>query len=88
MVIKKKRRELMRLSLSQLTKMSTTRLLAYKRKVNSHAYMTPEDGFGDCDCSDCKFIRESRKPWQGILNNIKRVLRTREHITRKNVFNH
>jgi hypothetical protein len=88
MSVKKRRRELTLLSLQQLTKMSTTRLLAYKRKVNSHAFAAPEDGFGDCGCSSCKEIIEGRKLWEIILKNIKRVLKTREHIVRKNVSNH
>jgi hypothetical protein len=72
------------LSLDSLKKFNTKRLLAYKRKVNHLANLTPEFGFhGDCDCGDCADASETAAEWSLVLNNIKAVLKTREHINKE-----
>jgi len=72
-----------KLTLEQLKKLSTGRLLAYKRSINYLAYAAPEDGFFDCTCSWCEDARATRKEWESVFNNIKKVLSTREHVERK-----
>ncbi len=66
------------LTLEQLKKLSTKRLLAYKRVVNGRAYKSYDvDDAWDFDIQE---VIEARKPWQKILEDIKSVLKTREHI--------
>ena len=72
--------DLRKIPLQELQRMNTKRLLAYKRVVNGKAYLSPEEGFYDCGCGTCEDIIAYSKEWKIILNNIKTVLATREHI--------
>jgi hypothetical protein len=69
------------LSFEQLEKLSTKRLLAYKRKHYSHK-LIPEDHVVDCDCHLCVWERDTIKQHNDELEQIKKILSTREHIER------
>jgi len=73
-----------KLTLSQLEKMGTKRLLYYKRHVNRQVFGIYEDmDFSDCNCEDCTASRERRKEWRPVYKNIKKVLATREHVEKR-----
>jgi hypothetical protein len=75
------------LTLEQLQKLSTGRLLAYKRRVFHYLALPVEDWVyagGGCSCEECVGIRAEEKKWNTIHENIKKVLSTREHVEKKN----
>ena len=64
-----------------ITKLTTKRLLAYKRKYfpsENYPHFI-EDWVHDCDCSECKLIKEDMKKYQENYNNIKDELCKREN---------
>ena len=69
------------LSQEQLEKLSTKRLLAYKRKYYSHKVF-PEDHVIDCDCEFCLSEKNDIKHHNNQLEQIKKILSTREHVER------
>ena len=69
------------LTFEQLEKLSTKRLLAYKRKYYSHKIF-PEDYVIDCDCHLCVRERHTIKQHNDELEQIKKILSTREHVER------
>jgi len=58
------------LTLEQMQKLNTNRLLQYKRGVNRRAYKDGGDDFYDCDCKSCKQIREAAEPWKEVKEEI------------------
>lgn len=69
------------LTFEQLEKLSTKRLLAYKRKHYSHK-LFPEDHVVDCSCYFCDFEKDNIKEHNDELEQIKKILSTREHVER------
>jgi hypothetical protein len=72
------------LTIEQLTKLNTKRLLAYKNKLYKCLW-EPEDYVWDCDSENC-FCADERKQLDNLKKNIelvKVVLKSREHIDRK-----
>lgn len=69
------------LSQEQLEKLSTKRLLAYKRKYYSHKIF-PEDHVIDCGCHLCVWERHTTKQHNDELEQTKKILSTREHVER------
>ena len=71
------------LSQEQLQKLSTKRLLAYKKKMHYKVFRACEDWVSYCTCSSCIGERKAKEFWTGLYNDIKSILATREHIERK-----
>lgn len=69
------------LTFEHLEKLSTKRLLAYKRKYYSHKVF-PKDHVVDCDCHLCVWERDIVKHHNDELEQIKKILSTREHVER------
>ena len=68
------------LTKEQIKKLSTSRLLAYKRKINHSALACGEDWVHDCDCDECMTFKKRKDKWMSIYNNLKLELSTREHV--------
>lgn len=72
------------LTIEQLQKLPTKRLLAYKKKlwetklpnVDYHDYFS-------CTCSDCKEDKKKYELRNLLIERVKTVLATREHVERK-----
>ena len=66
------------LSSEQLDKLSTKRLLAYKRKLYRR-FFVPDSYQDNCYCWLCDSVRKIRTS----IKDVKSVLNTREHSERK-----
>jgi len=70
------------LTIEQMKKLSTPRLLAYKRKVMKSQFM-PEDHVWDCSCADCESTKKFFRAIDKRIEDIKTIMATREHVPRK-----
>lgn len=73
----------MYLTKSQMERLPTKRLLAYKRKylyTEGRPYEI-EDWVWNCECDGCESIKKSLANYRLAYSNIKNVLNRREHIT-------
>jgi glycerol-3-phosphate dehydrogenase len=71
------------LTFEQLQKLNTKRLLSYKRSLNKKVLNRGEDWESYCNCTHCQNIRNEKDIYKKIYNNIKEILKTREHINKK-----
>lgn len=66
------------LNKNELEKLSTKRLLAYKKKHFSHRW--DNDHGSDCGCGYCLEIENDRKEHNEMHQFIKDILKDREHV--------
>jgi len=68
------------LTIEQLEKLTTPRLLSYKKKLMKY----PENGceFYDCDCSPNQ-MSKSHPEWKQAYADVKSVLSKRENVEKK-----
>jgi len=70
------------LTLEDLKKLSTKRLLNIKR-ISWRGTSICDDYVWDCGCCDCVADKENYSHWQDMIDNCKTVLAEREHVEPK-----
>jgi hypothetical protein len=75
----------MKLTEKQLCKLSTKRILAYKRKYvpSSNYPFEYDDYIWDCDCSLCMRTKDDIKEYHEHYKLVKTILSEREHIDKE-----
>lgn len=70
------------MTVEDLEKLSTKRLLNIKRLAYNFVFM-PEDWVRECTCDECLSIKESLDKTEKFISKVKSILDTREHIIPK-----
>jgi hypothetical protein len=68
------------LTTAQMEKLSTQRLLAYKKKLWEHVPYYHEDWVATCKCEDCVAERKEIEKHEALIDAVKKVLAKREHV--------
>jgi hypothetical protein len=69
------------LTLEEMKKLPTKRLLAYKRKLMRTRFAVDDWAWG-CSCSDCVRQVKASEETESLIEMTKEVLATRDHIPR------
>jgi len=70
------------LTVEQMEKLPTPRLLAYRRKLMTRRWHI-EDYVWNCSCEGCKCEKAAYDALKVIITDAKEILNTREHVSKK-----